>query len=1191
MRKMIFLIIFCLFEGLLVAQTQIKDCPDCPCVLRQANAMVKAEKYDQAIRLFNAYKVCAPEASAETDERIVAVFKRIEQQRNEAIAARREAKRQEQAAKAESRRAARLARSNANALKALQLGKTDLALRMAEMNYLLYPESRSAAGIFSEIISDASNFYNNKFYKKKTLEYGHYDKITAMAFSPDGQRALTASSDKRIIMWNVQGKQLKVFHQPYSAARALAFSPDGQLILSASYDDAILWDLSGDIIQTFKQENIQAAVFSPACPKDVNCPGQEKPYVLTGGGGTARLWSLDGREIQVFKGSFGSSISALAFSPNGNHIATGYSDGTASLWNLQGALLRTFGEEGRRGTNDNRINTVAFSPDGRMLLTESYKERCKLWELSGKLIRHFEDISRLSTLDFESAAFVTDGKSTLIAYPINDKEIVFRDLEGAKVKSFNMQDAFTNSLNLVGGIYDYSVFSPNGQYVLGSFENTVQLWDLRNNRFETLGVLEAFYGSYGSDFDVIAFSPDGQKILTGPSRQLEKSTLMLWDLNGNHLQIFRDLKGQISAAAFSPDSQRILTGSWDDDQVKLWDLEGRLIETFKGLWGITALAFSPDGRKILAGSGSVLSLWHIDEKDWLDWFFYDSDSGPALQFETDSDGYSLDALAFSPDGQYILSVSPESLKLWDLKGNLIRTFEHEDKDLYSGVRAFTSIGFSPDGQWAHISSFGEDVILWQVESGKQRIFKETGDVDAVSFLPDGRRLLTASNDTATLWNLNGQKIQSFHIPGADFGKLIFSPDGQKILATRNAAAPGQELELLDFPVAEEKWIYPFSTDSQASAIAFSPPCPEGVKCPLGERQYLLVGMDEEAKLLDLQGNEIQSFQTGKRFVTAVAFSSDGQYILTGTGELYERYPRRWGEQRKESQTATLWDLRGNKIQSFQVPGQGLNTLAISPDGQYILTGTDYTIKLWNRTGEEVFSVDLEVHAKAWREQRLTFNLNLATFTPSCPQGIKCPDRNKPYVLICTASMPYKSGEGSIQLYDLQGNKIYQSPHTNDVGPILALYPDGKFLARISIGGQPSGKVGLFDLKGKQIQSFAGHSAAALAPNGHWILTAAGHGVELWDLRGNAIFSFQSPIVHKPTRMANDFRPEVKTLTFSPDGQYILTLKKNGTVGLRLTPWAYLQQKIQPYSLGELKYRGLEFTQEDVEEMERRGRQW
>ena len=115
---------------------------------------------------------------------------------------------------------------------------------------------------------------------------------------------------------------------------------------------------------------------------------------------------------------------------------------------------------------------------------------------------------------------------------------------------------------------------------------------------------------------------------------------------------------------------------------------------------------------------------------------------------------------------------------------------------------------------------------------------------------------------------------------------------------------------------------------EVSAVAFS----------LDGQSILTGSRDKTAILWDLNGIELQKFQGHTSEVSAVAFSPDGQSILTGSAD----------------KTAILWDLNGTELQKFQGHTSEVSAVAFSPDGQSILTGSiDNTAILWDLKGTEL----------------------------------------------------------------------------------------------------------------------------------------------------------------------------------------------------------------------------------------------
>jgi hypothetical protein len=70
-------LLFLLFLPFPLLSQPLQDCPDCPCILTQAQQKVSEKDFESAIRLFNAYKACDPSQGVAADEGILEVFELI----------------------------------------------------------------------------------------------------------------------------------------------------------------------------------------------------------------------------------------------------------------------------------------------------------------------------------------------------------------------------------------------------------------------------------------------------------------------------------------------------------------------------------------------------------------------------------------------------------------------------------------------------------------------------------------------------------------------------------------------------------------------------------------------------------------------------------------------------------------------------------------------------------------------------------------------------------------------------------------------------------------------------------------------------------------------------------------------------------------------------------------------------------
>jgi WD40 repeat protein len=600
---------------------------------------------------------------------------------------------------------------------------------------------------------------------------------------------------------------------------------------------------------------------------------------------------------------------------------------------------------------------AAFSPDGRRALTCSADKTARVWDAdTGKQLH-------VLVVDEDRVVYgcwSPDGRRVLTV---------------ASKRTIRGPLGF-GSASLTDGVLTFRTWDAATGQALAAWTEPGSTYEEWSRRCRT-------------NLFAAAFSPDGRRVIIAPGVFPGEPPTVHDTDTGKELAALAGHQGPATAAAWAgPDGRRIVTAALDGTAC-VWDGQSyQLLHTYRGhADGIVLALPCPDGKRVLTiGDGGTHAFrarkegTRDDAKDtWgTSGCVWDLDTGAeraVLQWPKGNEPPTRTA-AWSPDGKWVVtggnsrSLDETAMRdvpgwgrfpvVWDAATGKpafhLSADQGTDPNTEGRVR---SAAFSPDGRWIVTASEGRTARLWDLAhkvpmeglttaTVRAELRGHEGLVRTAAFSPDGRRVLTASDDgTARIWDANLDDDAGpgkVRWPGSD--PLALSRDGRRLATwTWDPAAPGRRALIHVWDTATRAEVATLAGHtSLVWTAAFGP-----------DGSTLVTGSwDRAARIWDLATKTTRHVLGGHRDkVMVVDVSPDGALVVTVASD--------------DADEVHVWDTATGQLRFTPVSGGESarpGWVAFSPDGRRLAVLTakigggnrPYLLKLFDTaTGRELYT--------------------------------------------------------------------------------------------------------------------------------------------------------------------------------------------------------------------------------------------
>ncbi|MFA0782671.1 protein kinase domain-containing protein [Fervidibacter sacchari] len=239
---------------------------------------------------------------------------------------------------------------------------------------------------------------------------GHGAGVTWVAFTPDGEKVLSASHDKTVRVWDWRkgkcervlkghtdsvrcfallksnlvasvswdgtmriwnwqmGEQQMALNPKIGRLNAIAVSHDGQWVVVGGDEGACLWQSSSGAMLRLIRAHVRSLALHP----------NNQTVAVGDSAGQIRLFHLGQKKVTASWQAHAGAVTALAFHPNGAVLLSGGEDATLAVWDVVAVSL----VKRLEGWHQREVRAIAFRSDGQIAVSCSMDDRLRVWRTS-----------------------------------------------------------------------------------------------------------------------------------------------------------------------------------------------------------------------------------------------------------------------------------------------------------------------------------------------------------------------------------------------------------------------------------------------------------------------------------------------------------------------------------------------------------------------------------------------------------------------------------------------------------------------------------------------------------------------------------------------------------------------------------------------------------------------------------------